>query len=102
MTSVTDAIVNTLSEEGVTLLPFDEEMSIPDFPHGSIEWEDFFNHHRIGEKTGYSSKMYADVDDRGVSITSVVNSKFAAFDPAEPEAFASEVKQAMINFYVKL
>lgn len=102
MTSATNAIVETLDKEGISLLPYDEEMSIPDFPHGSIEWEGFYKHHRIEEKTGYSSKMYADVEESGLSITSVVNSKFIEFDPASPTVFVDAVKKCLLDFYLSL
>ena len=102
MSNGTDVIVETLKNAGVELLPYDEEMSIPDFPHGSIQWESFYNHHRIEEKTGYSAKMYADVEDDSVCITSITSSKTIAFDPADPDAFASDIKQVMINFYLSL
>lgn len=102
MSNGTDAMVETLKNSGVELLPYDEEMSIPNFPHGSIQWEDFYKHHRIEEKTGYSAKMYADVEDDKVCINSITRSKSVTFDPADPEAFASAVKQVMINFYLEL
>lgn len=102
MTAVIDTIVSTLEVEGITLLPYDEEMSIPDFPHGSIQWEGFYKHHRIEEKTGYSAKMYADLEGKGLSITSVINSAYIEFNAADPKPFVDKVKQVMIDLYLSL
>lgn len=102
MSNGTDAMVETLKNAGVELLPFDEDMSIPDFPHGSIQWEDFYNQHRIYEKTGYAPQMYADVENDGVCITSVTSSKFIPFTADDTGEFVSQVKSAMLKFYLEL
>lgn len=102
MSNGTDVIVETLKNAGVELLPYNEDMSTPDFPHGSIQWEDFYNQHRIYEKTGYAPQMYADVEDGGVCITSITSSKFIAFDVEAPVEFVSQVKSAMLKFYLEL
>lgn len=102
MSTGTDVIVETLKDAGVELLPFNEDMSIPDFPHGSIQWEEFYNHHRIYEKTGYAPQMYADVEDGGVCITSITASKFIPFDADAPKEFVSQIKSTMLKFYLEL
>lgn len=102
MSNGTDVIVETLKNAGVDLLPYDEDMSVPDFPHGSIQWESFYNHHRIYEKTGYAPQMYADVEDGGVCITSITSSKFIPFEAEDAEEFVSQVKAVMLNFYLEL
>lgn len=102
MTAVTDQIVQVLDAEGITLRPYDDELSSPEYPEGSIEWTEFYESRKIGQKTGFSPKMYAYVDVAGVGITSIVQSASIAFDPENPKEFVDEVKVTMEKFYLSL
>lgn len=102
MTAVTDDIIKVLADEGVTLRAYDDELSCPEYPEGSIEWTEFYESRKIGEKTGFSPKMYAYVDVSGVGITSIISSASIAYDPENPKGFVSEVKETMEKFYLSL
>jgi hypothetical protein len=102
MIATADAMVKVLDEEGITLLPYDEELSCPEFPSGSIEWLGYYVEQNIGETTGFSPAMYTTVTEKGLCITSILNSKSIDFSPTEPEKFVEEVKQVMKAFYADL
>ena len=102
MTSVVDQIVKTLADAGITLLPVDEEISPPEYPSGSIVWNEAYEKHDIAALTGYAPEMYAGVDDEGVCITSITKSEMIGFDVDNPKAFVANVKATMEQFYLAL
>lgn len=99
MIATADAMVKVLDEEGITLLPYDEDLSYPEEPTGSIEWLEFYVEKNIGEDTGFSPAMYTTVTKDGLCITSILNSKFIPFTPEAPEKFVTAVKATMEKFY---
>lgn len=98
----TDLIIKTLDENGITFLPYDEDLSIPESATGSIEWLEHFVEEEIGEKTGYSPKMYADVTEYGIFVTSLREGEGISFNAEKPEVFVSHVKSTMKQFYSNL
>jgi len=102
MIATADAMVKVLDAEGITLLPYDEDLSYPEEPTGSIEWLEYYVEKNIGEKTGFSPAMYTTVTEDGLCITSILNSKFIPFSADAPKEFVEVVKATMEKFYADL
>lgn len=97
-----DLLIKTLDNEGMAFLPYDQDISHPDYPEGSIEWLEFYVSKEIFETTGFGSKMNASLTEDGICITSVRLSKAISFDASRPEEFVCAVKDTMENFYLAL
>lgn len=102
MIATVDAMVKALETEGITLLPYDEDLSYPEEPTGSVEWLEHYVEKNIGETTGFSPAMYTTVTEDGLCITSILNSKFIPFSQDKPEEFVAQVKSVMEKFYADL